>query len=101
MRTLFWHPIFGRVRAWFGTATPTARPSVFLGLIDAAPSFLGKMDGALSLGICAPESALAPFCLGFMDGHFSLGIINAAAQRLGEMQGGALRLGKMPARKGS
>jgi hypothetical protein len=92
MRTLFWHPIFGRVRAWFGTATPTARPSVFLGLIDAAPSFLG---------ICAPESALAPFCLGFMDGHFSLGIINAAAQRLGEMQGGALRLGKMPARKGS
>jgi hypothetical protein len=78
VRLLFWHPIFGRLRAWFGLGAPTGRPAVFLGVIDAAPEFLGKMDGDLSLGT-----------------------INAAAQKLGVIQAAAIRLGKMPVRRGA
>lgn len=95
MRVLFWH-ILGRLRAW------VVRPAtaVFLGRIDAAPLFLGKVDAELSLGILAPAPALAPAFLGLMDGNLSLGIINAAAQKLGVIQAAAIRLGRMPARLG-
>lgn len=78
MKLLFWHPVFGRLRVWFGFGTPTGRPAVFLGLIDAEPVFLGKVDGRLSLGL-----------------------VNAAAEKLGVMEGAAIRLGKIPIRAGS
>ncbi len=101
MRLLFWHPIYSRIRAWFGVGTPTARPAIWLGTIDASPVFLGKMDAALPLGVLAPEAALSPLCLGFMDGNLSLGVMDAGAEKLGTMQGAPIRLGKMPVRRGS
>lgn len=101
MKLLFWHPIFGRLRVWFGLGAPTGRPAVFLGLIDAAPVFLGHVDAALSLGILAPVPALGPAFLGLMDGNLPLGIVNAVAAKLGVMQAAAMRLGKMPVRRGS
>jgi hypothetical protein len=75
---MFWHPILGRLRAWFGIGTPSGRPAVFLGTINGQAIFLGGMDGACSLGS-----------------------INAVGLDLGTMEAGAVRLGKIPIRRGS
>jgi hypothetical protein len=78
MRHLFWHPIFGRLYAWFGLGTHTSPAALFLGVTDAGPVFLGQADGA-----------------------FPFGIINAGGLNLGSIEAGPVRLGLVPVRRGS
>lgn len=89
---------------WDGAAgpppSPATGPAIFLGVIDAARVFLGDVNALLPLGIIAPVPALAPAFLGKINGRFSIGLLNAGAQRLGAVQGAAIRLGNMPVRAG-